>query len=191
MSPTFFAATQYFPYKIAEMLIILIQYQQLLVIEACCFPAQAGSGSPAEAFLSGVAMTVRLWQWLSAAALSEHNKDFFTAPPAIAQIRQRQKERESLANTPFSFCSVFLSWYFSWPFTQDRKVMLPAFYRVETEAQKGKVIYPNFFSGDCQNKEQECRPSPDSLCAHPAGVTAAPFPWASPVSSRQKGKYRV
>lgn len=113
VSPTFFATTQYFPYKTAEVLIIQIRYQQLLVIEACCFPAQAGSGSPAEPFISGVTMTVRVWQWPSAAALSEHNKDFFTASPAIAQIRQRQKETELLANMPFSFCSTSLSRYFS------------------------------------------------------------------------------
>lgn len=72
-------------------------------------------------------------------------------------------------------------------------MVLPAFYRGETEAQKGRATCMNILADDCQNKEQEHWPSPNSLadpCIHPAVVKATLFPCTWTVSYGQKGKYR-
>lgn len=106
--PAFFATTWHFPCKTAEVLIIRIGQEQELFIEACCFPAGAGSGSPVEPFISALTMTV-CCRAFRAQQRFPHSSERPELAPVIVRIWQRQKERESLANTYFSFCTVFLS----------------------------------------------------------------------------------
>lgn len=134
-----------FLYQTAEVVIIRIGQEQELFIEACCFPAGAGSGSPVEPFISTLTMTVCCRAFRAQQGFP-HSPEPPELAPVTVRIWQRQEERESLANTYFSFWTVFLSLSFSEHFTQDRKVVLFAFYRGKTEAQKGKATCTSFFS---------------------------------------------